>query len=82
MILRKKQAGHQPQTKVEKRVSRISTPELIIWMEQATISVGKHIAHWQRDQSSDDLNEVVMAAEVFHAIAKELKRREEFKVQL
>lgn len=37
--------------------------------------IGKHITAWQRQQSEADLDEVVMGAEAFHAIAKELKRR-------
>jgi hypothetical protein len=75
MILRKKQGGHQPQTRIEKRVATISTPDLISWMEQAMYTVGKHLTSWQRNQSQADLDEVLVAAEAFQAIAKELKRR-------
>jgi hypothetical protein len=38
-------------------------------------TIGKHITIWQRQQSEADLDEILMGAEVFHAIAKELKRR-------
>jgi hypothetical protein len=38
-------------------------------------SIGKHITSWQRHQNSTDLDEVLLGAEVFHTIAKELKRR-------
>ena len=38
-------------------------------------TIGKNISTWQRHQSQADLDEVVMGAEAFHAIAKELKRR-------
>ena len=38
-------------------------------------TIGKHITVWQKNQSQADLEEVVMGAEAFHAIAKELKRR-------
>jgi hypothetical protein len=75
MILRKKRDGHQPQTRIEKRVSTISTPDLISWMEQSMYTIGRHITIWQRQQSEADLDEIVMGAEVFHAIARELKRR-------
>lgn len=37
--------------------------------------IGKHITAWQRQQSEADLDEVLMGAESFYAIAKELKRR-------
>ena len=77
MILRKKQVGHQPQTRIEKRVAAISSPDLITWMEQSMYTIGKHITVWQRSQSKADLDEVVMGAEAFYAIARELKRRSE-----
>jgi hypothetical protein len=38
-------------------------------------TIGKHITIWQRNQSKADIDEVLMGAETFHAIAKELKRR-------
>ena len=44
-------------------------------MEQSMYTIGKHISAWQRQQSDADLDEVLMGAEAFHAIAKELKRR-------
>ena len=37
--------------------------------------VGKHITAYQRQNSPADLDEVLMGAEAFHAIAKELKKR-------
>jgi hypothetical protein len=75
MILRKKQDGHQPQTRIEKRVAKISTPDLVQWMEHSMFTIGKCIAAWQKNPSDEMLDEVVMGAEAFHAIAKELRRR-------
>jgi hypothetical protein len=74
MILRKKQDG-QPQSRVEKRVSKISTPDLILWMEQSMYILGKNLTNWQRQHSEADLDELLMGAEAFYAIAKELKKR-------
>jgi hypothetical protein len=56
-------------------VATIATPDLISWMEQSMYTIGKHITIWQRQQSEADLDEILMGAESFHAIAKELKRR-------
>jgi hypothetical protein len=53
----------------------VSTPDLILWMEQAMFTIGKNISTWQRHQSQADLDEVVMGAEAFYAIARELKKR-------
>ena len=39
-------------------------------------TIGKLITEWQKSPNSDQLlDEVVLGAEAFHAIAKELKRR-------
>lgn len=38
-------------------------------------TIGRHITVWQRQQSEADLEEILMGAEAFYAIAKELKRR-------
>jgi len=37
--------------------------------------LGRHLTRWQRNPSDSDIDEVVMGAESFYAIAKELKRR-------
>jgi hypothetical protein len=39
-------------------------------------TIGKSITEWQRNNNSQMLDEVVLGAEAFYAIAKELKRRE------
>lgn len=44
-------------------------------MEQSMFILGKHLTAWQRQQSEADLDEVLLGAEAFYAIAKELKRR-------
>jgi hypothetical protein len=46
-------------------------------MEQSMYTIGKHITSWQRNNISADLDEVLLGSEVFYAIAKELKRREQ-----
>lgn len=74
-ILQKKRDGH-PQSRIEKRVAKISTPDLIQWMEHSMYTIGKCITEWQKSPNSDALlDEVEMGAEAFLAIAKELKRR-------
>ena len=44
-------------------------------MEQAMYTIGKHITVWQKQQSDADLEEDLLGAEAFYAIARELKRR-------
>jgi hypothetical protein len=38
-------------------------------------TIGKLITDWQKNPNSAVLDEVLMGAEAFHAIAKELKKR-------
>ena len=44
-------------------------------MEHSMFTIGKCISAWQKNPSDEMLDEVVMGAEAFHAIAKELRRR-------
>jgi len=75
MILRKKRDGNQPQTKIQKRISKLPTPELITWAENALFVIGKEVTTWMRTNEKALLNDAEMGAEVLHEIIKELKRR-------
>jgi len=44
-------------------------------MEHSMYLIGKHISIYQKQNSGADLDEVLMGAEAFHAIARELKKR-------
>ena len=70
----RKKAGQQPQTKLEKRVSNISTPELIMWAEHSLFMIGKNIVHHQRD-GIDSIILADEAAEALSVITKELLKR-------
>ena len=68
-------AGHQPQTKLEKRVASISTPELVMWAENALFVIGKEATGWMRTRDQALLDEADLGAEALYAITQELKRR-------
>jgi hypothetical protein len=70
----KKKAGQQPQTKLEKRISSISTPELVVWAENSLAAIGKNVYHHQRD-GVDALYEAEIGAEALLAITRELIKR-------
>jgi hypothetical protein len=74
-IFQKKTGGHQHQTKIEKRVATIATPDLVMWAENALFVIGKEVTHWQRDKSDYALEEAALGAEALTAIIKELKKR-------
>jgi hypothetical protein len=75
MNLLKKKVGNQHQTKIQKRVSKISTPDLIAWSENALFVIGKELTAYQRSFNKDLLEEADMGAEALYAITQELKKR-------
>ena len=75
MILRKKRDGNQPQTKIQKRISKLPTAELISWVENSLFVIGKEVTTYMRTNEKHLLNDAEMGAEVLHEIIKELKRR-------
>jgi hypothetical protein len=68
-------AGLRQQTKIQKRVASISTPDLVLWAENALYVIGKEITHHQRDKNVDSLYEAELGAEALLAITQELKKR-------
>jgi hypothetical protein len=62
-------------TKLEKRVSRIATPDLSAWGEQAMFEIGRSLASWQRGGEKYYLDEATQGAEALYAVFKELQRR-------
>lgn len=74
-IFKSKKAGHQPQTRLEKRVASISTPELITWGENALFAIGKNLVHGTRSSDIAMLSEAELGAEALLVITRELKRR-------
>lgn len=71
-----KKAGHQPQSKLQKRVSGISTPELTIWAENSLFTIGKNIVGI-RGGTPELLKEAEIGAEALLAIVQELIKRSE-----
>jgi hypothetical protein len=75
-ILRKKQDG-PTQTRIEKRVASLPTSDLVEWTETSMFTIGKYLNEWTKSKDPVALEEVLLGAEAFYAIAKELKKRNE-----
>jgi hypothetical protein len=75
MISLKKRDGHQPQTKIQKRISKLPSAELVTWAENALFVIGKEITGWQRSGDKELLMDSELGAEALLEIVKELKRR-------
>jgi hypothetical protein len=70
-----KKKEEREKTKIEKRVSRLSTPELLTWSDQVIYSIGRNLSSWQRTEDRFHLDEARVAAESIHAILDTLSER-------
>ena len=61
--------------KVSKRVAKIPTSELEIWIEQATYEVGRCMSFYAKNRDQVFLQEALTGAEALHAVVDELYRR-------
>jgi hypothetical protein len=73
-IFQKKKAGVQPQSKLEKRISGISTSELITWIENYLAEIGKNVAGIG-EKTPDRYKEALSAAEIVVLLVAELNKR-------
>jgi hypothetical protein len=61
--------------KVAKRVSRIPTSELEIWIDQSIYEVGRCMSLYAKSRENGYLEEALLGSEALHAVVDELKRR-------
>lgn len=61
--------------KVSKRVSKIPTGELAIWVDQAMYEVGRCLTAYERSRDLNHLKEALSGAEAIHAVIDELHNR-------
>jgi hypothetical protein len=73
-ILTRKKAGHQPQSKIQKRIAGWSTSELQIWAENSLAAIGKGVAG-SGALTVERMTDVNKDAEVLYEITQELLRR-------
>lgn len=76
MFKRNKKNWDKPfSEKVARRVSTISTGELLSWAEQALSEINRCISGYQRNHEEWFLEEAVIGAEALHAVLDEYARR-------
>lgn len=61
--------------KVAKRVSKIPTMELEMWIEQSIYEVGRCMSLYQKNREGTFLTEALTGAEALHAVVDELHKR-------
>ena len=70
-----KKKEERPKTRVEKRVAKLSTAELLAWSDQVIYSIGRNLSTWQKTEDQFNLEEAKVAAESIHAILDVLSER-------
>lgn len=61
--------------KISKRVSRIPTNDLTVWLDQAIYELGRLTSTYERNPGKESAGELLTAAEAVHAVANELNKR-------
>ena len=61
--------------KLAKRVSKIPTGELEMWVEQSITEVYRCMSMYSRKRDEVYINEAAVGAEALHAVLEELKNR-------
>lgn len=61
--------------KVAKRVSRIPTSELEMWVDQAIYELGRCLSGFSKSREQVFLDEARTGAEALHAVVEELYKR-------
>jgi hypothetical protein len=67
--------GNPQPTKLQQRVEKIGTTDLVMWAENALYVIGKGITQYQRSNNAELLEEAHEGAEALLAITTELKKR-------
>ena len=75
-VFKKKSPWDKPfSEKVVKRVRKIHTTELEMWIEQATYEIGRCMSVYSRTRDVAVLEEALTGAEALHAVVHELHTR-------
>jgi hypothetical protein len=76
MNLFKRKPQERPfSNKVAKRVSKIPTADLEMWIDQALTEVGRNLSGYSKSSEKVFLDEALNGAEVLHAVVYEIHKR-------
>lgn len=75
MLWSRKQGEDKEKTKLEQRVSRLPTSDLLNWSDQAIYSLGRDLSDWRKGGPDHLLVEAELAVESLMVTVQELKTR-------
>jgi hypothetical protein len=62
-------------SRLERRVSKIATPDLLSWAEQSMNSLGRELGQYRRTGDATRLEEAESSAEAVLALLREMRSR-------
>lgn len=71
----RKQVEEKPKTRIEQRVAKLPTTDLMNWSDQAIFMLGRDLNDWRRGGPADHLAEAEIAAESLLAMVREVRSR-------
>ena len=75
-LFKKKEPWVKPfDEKILKRVKKIPTGELTLWIDQAMYDLGRCINQFEKTRDANALKEALTGAEAIHAVVDELYSR-------
>ena len=75
-LFKKKEPWTKPfNEKILKRVKKIPTGELTLWVDQAMYDLGRCISQFEKTRDQKVLDEALTGAEAIHAVVDELHTR-------
>lgn len=75
-FLKSKKVWDKPfSEKVAKRISKIPTGELEMWIDQANYELGRCMSLYMKSRDTHYLQEALTGAEALHAVVDELNKR-------
>ena len=75
-LFKKKEPWTKPfSEKIAKRVKKIPTGELSMWVDQAMYDLGRCLNQYEKTRETTYLTEALVGAEAIHAVVEELNNR-------
>ena len=75
-MFKKKEPWNKPfPEKLAKRVSKIATPDLLTWVEQALSETSRSVYRYQTNSDEAHLEEMLLGAEAINCLVSEFYRR-------
>ena len=75
-LFKKKEVWTKPfSEKIAKRVKKIPTGELSLWVDQAMYDLGRCLNQYEKTRENSYLAEALLGAEAIHAVVDELNTR-------